>query len=139
VGVKSRWSVKLEPWLCAWRAFVLGFAMPVSEEIGVVGRQSQACPSSLSPRVAKYKAMLAALFACCVRSRTLTVSVFRELQAALIVVGVESRRSVGSCRSSSRGEPCNRPGNALILQEQGVTRLSPCLGGGCGLRPNVKI
>jgi hypothetical protein len=38
--------------------------MPVSEEIGVVGRQSQACPSSLSPEVVNCKAMLAALFAC---------------------------------------------------------------------------
>jgi hypothetical protein len=45
-------------------SFVLGLAMPVSKEIGVVGRQSQACPSSLSLEVVKYKAMLAALFAC---------------------------------------------------------------------------
>jgi hypothetical protein len=43
---------------------VPGLAMPVSEEIGVVGRQSQACPPPLSPEVVKYKAVLAALFAC---------------------------------------------------------------------------
>ena len=48
MGVESRCSVESEPWLCARRAFVLGLAMPVSKEIGVVGRQSQACPSSLS-------------------------------------------------------------------------------------------
>lgn len=64
VGVESRCSVESKPWLCARRAFVLGLAMPVSKEIGVAGRQSQACPSSLSPRVVKRKAMLAALFAC---------------------------------------------------------------------------
>jgi hypothetical protein len=43
---------------------VLGLAMPVSKEIGVVGRQSQACPPPLSLEVIKYKAVLAALFAC---------------------------------------------------------------------------
>jgi hypothetical protein len=50
VGVKSRCSVESKPWLCARRAFVPGLAMPVSNEIGVVGRQTQACPSSLSLR-----------------------------------------------------------------------------------------
>ena len=64
MGVESRCSVESKPWLCARRAFVPGLAMPVSEEIGVVGRQSQACPPSLSPEIVKYKAVLAALFAC---------------------------------------------------------------------------
>lgn len=51
VGGESRCSVESELWLCARRAFVLGLAMPVSMEIGVVGRQSQGCPS-LSLKVA---------------------------------------------------------------------------------------
>jgi hypothetical protein len=38
IGMESRCSVESEPWLCARRAFVPGLAMPVSEEIGVVGR-----------------------------------------------------------------------------------------------------
>jgi hypothetical protein len=62
--VESQCSVELKLWLCARRAFVPGLAIPVSKEIGVVGRQSQACPSSLSPEVVNCKAMLAALFAC---------------------------------------------------------------------------
>jgi hypothetical protein len=50
--------------------------------------------------------------------------------------GALSNRS----RGSAHGEPLYLGlANAHILQEQGVSRLSPCLSGGCGLRPNVKI
>jgi hypothetical protein len=63
-GRKGRSGWCREPVLCARRAFVLGLAMPVGEEIGAVGRQSQAYPSALSPDVVEFKAMLAALFAC---------------------------------------------------------------------------